>query len=208
MGKSFEQRIAPGFGWIRKLYDWVLSWADTPYGPGALILLAFAEASFFPLPPDVLLMALALGEPRKSFRFALLSTVGSVTGGLLGYYIGYKLMETIGVKILTFYGAMDKFLYLKSLYDQYNVWFLTVAGFTPVPYKVFTIASGAFHMPLLAFVIVSTLSRGARFYLVSAFFYFWGEKARDFIDRYFNLLTIIFTVLLVGGFLLVKYLVK
>ena len=208
MGKATEQEIVRREGIVRRLYHWVLSWADSPYGPLALLLLAFAEASFFPVPPDVLLMPLALGEPKKAFRYAFLCTVGSVTGGLLGYYIGFKLMGTIGVKILTFYGAMEKFEYLRHLYNQYNVWFLGVAGFTPIPYKVFTIASGAFHSPLLLFVVVSTVSRAARFYLVSLFFYLWGEQARDFIEKYFNLLSIAFVVLLIAGFFLVNYLIK
>ncbi len=208
MGNTVEQQVTGKIGVLRRLYYWVLEWADTPYGPAALVILAFAEASFFPIPPDVLLMALALGEPKKSFRYALLATIGSVTGGMLGYYIGYKLMDTIGVKILTFYGAMEKFEYLRHLYNEYNAWFLAIAGFTPIPYKVFTIASGAFHSPLLMFVVVSALSRAARFYLVALFFYFFGEKARDFIERYFNLLTILFVVLLVGGFFVIKYLIR
>ncbi len=207
MGRSLESTTFKQPGIIRRLYDWVLGWADTPYGPAALLFLAFAEASFFPVPPDILLMALALGEPLKSFWYAFLSTVGSVTGGLLGYYIGYSFMNTIGVRILTFYGAMEKFEYLRHLYNEYNVWFLAVAGFTPIPYKVFTIASGAFHSPILLFIVVSAASRAARFYLVALFFYFFGERARDFIDRYFNLLTILFVVLLIGGFLVVKYLI-
>ncbi len=208
MGNTAEQEVTEKIGIIRRLYHWVLGWADTPYGPAALVLLAFAEASFFPIPPDVLLMALALGEPKKSFRYAFLSTVGSVTGGMLGYYIGFKLMNTVGIKILTFYGAMEKFEYLRHLYNQYNVWFLAVAGFTPIPYKVFTIASGAFHSPFFLFVVVSALSRAARFYLVSLFFYFFGEEARDFIEKYFNILTIIFMILLVGGFFVIKYLIR
>lgn len=208
MGNTVEQEIAGKIGILRRLYYWVLSWADTPYGPAALVILAFAEASFFPVPPDVLLMALALGEPKKAFRYAFLSTAGSVTGGMLGYYIGFKLMDSVGVKILTFYGAMEKFEYLRQLYNQYNVWFLAVAGFTPIPYKVFTIASGAFHSPLLPFIVVSALSRAARFYLVSLFFYFFGEGARHFIEKYFNLLTILFVLLLIGGFFVVKYLIR
>lgn len=189
---------------VKRLYDWVLSWADSPYGPLALFLLAFAEASFFPVPPDVLQMALALGEPRKSFKFAFISTIGSTLGGLLGYYIGFALMSTWGMRLLAFYGAIEKFDYLKELYSHYGATFLAIAGFTPIPYKVFTIASGAFKVNLIMFIVVSILSRAGRFFLVAVFFYFWGEKAKGFIEKYFNILSILFIILLLGGFYLIK----
>lgn len=192
--------------WIRGLYDWVLGWADSPYGSLALVILAVAEASFFLIPPDVLLIALCIGRPRRSFHFALLCTAGSVVGGVLGYLIGFQLLEHVGRPILEFYGAMETFDYMGELYRQNLVIALGTAGFTPVPYKVFTIAAGAFTVPFVPFVAISAVSRGARFFLVSALIRIWGPEIRDFIDRYFNLLTVVFAVLLIGGFLVLRYL--
>lgn len=195
-----------GVRWIRQLYDWVLGWADSPYGSLALVLLAVAEASFFLIPPDVLLIALCIGRPRRSFYFALLCTAGSVIGGVLGYLIGFQLLEHVGRPILEFYGAMETFDYMGELYRQNLVIALGTAGFTPIPYKVFTIAAGAFTVPFVPFVVISAASRGARFFLVSGLIRIWGPEIRDFIDRYFNLLTVIFTVLLIAGFLVLRYL--
>ena len=191
---------------IRRLYDWVIHWAATPYGIPALFLLAFAESSFFPIPPDVLLIALALGIPSKSFRFATFCTIGSVLGGMLGYYIGMAFFELAGVRILEFYGAMDKFEMVREMYSRYDVWFVGAAGFTPIPYKVFTIAAGAFSMDFIRFVVVSALSRGARFFIVAGLIWKFGERIKLFIDKYFNLLSMLFFIILVAGFLVVKYL--
>jgi len=193
-------------GTIRRLYDWVLHWAETPYGIPALFLLAFAESSFFPIPPDVLLIALAISLPGKAFRFAAVCTLGSVIGGMLGYSIGMTFYDMIGYKILAFYGFLNKFEVVKEMYVRYDVWFVGAAGFTPIPYKVFTIAAGAFDMNFPKFVLVSLVSRGARFYLVSALIWKFGAKIRELIDRYFNILTIVFVILLILGFVLVKLL--
>ncbi|UCE78317.1 MAG: DedA family protein [Nitrospiraceae bacterium] len=192
--------------YLRKLYDWVLQWAETPYALPALFLLAFAESSFFPVPPDVLLITLAIGIPKKSFRYAFMCTVGSVLGGILGYIIGLTVMDTIGMPILRFYGVMEKYEYIQTLYMNYDAWAVGLAGFTPIPYKVFTIAAGAFKIDFPVFVMASLAGRAGRFFLVSAFIYFFGASVKTFIDRYFNLLTIIFFILLVVGFLAVKYL--
>lgn len=170
----------------------------------ALFVLAFAESSFFPIPPDVLLMALAMGRPRSALRFAAIATMGSVLGGIAGYFIGLFLFEQVGHPILEFYGATGTFDHVGELYRQNLVVALGTAGFTPVPYKVFTIAGGAFAVPLLAFVTISIVSRGARFFLVAALIRLFGPPIKSFIDRYFNLLSIVFVVLLVGGFALVK----
>lgn len=191
-------------GPVRRLYDWTLGWADRPGGTWALAALAFAESSFFPIPPDVLLMALALGRPRNALRFAAIATAASVLGGVLGYYIGLALFEQIGRPVLEWYGAMDKFEYVGALYRENLVVALGTAGFTPVPYKVFTIAGGAFAVPLLPFVLTSIVSRGARFFLVAGLIRLFGPPIKTFIDRYFNLLSIAFVVLLVGGFALVR----
>lgn len=189
---------------LRRVYDWVLHWAETPNGPIALFLLAFAESSFFPVPPDVLLIALAIGAPKRSFRFAGICTMGSVLGGALGYLIGYLFFDLVGLKILDFYGIFDKFSMVKELYLRYDVWFVGVAGFTPIPYKIFTIAAGTFNMNFPLFLAVSAVSRGARFYLVAGLIWKFGTRIRDFIDRYFNLLTVVFVILVVLGFIVLK----
>lgn len=191
-------------GAVRRLYDWTIGWADRPGGTWALFALAFAESSFFPIPPDVLLMALCIGRPRRSLWFAAVCTVGSVLGGIAGYYIGYELFEQVGRPVLEAYGVMDRFDWVGAQYRANLVLALGTAGFTPVPYKVFTIAGGAFQVPFLPFVLVSVVSRGARFFLVAGLIRIFGPAIKTFIDRYFNLLTIVFVVLLVLGFVVVK----
>lgn len=194
--------------WLRKLYDWVLSWADTPYAEPALFLLAFSESSFFPVPPDVLQIALSFSKPRRSYIYAFISAVGSVIGGAFGYLIGWKLFDAIGVKILQAYGLMEKYYYVSDLYNRYSALAVGIAGFTPIPYKLFTIAAGACKISFITFIIASAVSRSARFFLVATLFYLFGERVKVFIDRYFNLLTVIFALLLVGGFIVVKFVIK
>jgi membrane protein YqaA with SNARE-associated domain len=191
---------------LRRLYDWVLHWAETPYGTWALFLLAFCESSFFPIPPDILLIALAVAAPKKSFRYALVCSVGSVLGGCFGYLIGWRFMETIGNKIILFYDFGDKFNYIKYLYQSYDAWAVGVAGFTPIPYKVFTISAGAFRINFPVFFFASLVSRSARFFLVGGLIYRFGPRIQAFIERYFNILAIAFTVLLIAGFFAIKYL--
>ncbi len=191
---------------LRKFYDWVLHWAETPYAEPALFFIAFAESSFFPIPPDVLLIALAISIPAKSFRYALICSIGSVFGGAFGYLIGYGLWEGVGQPIFEFYGYMDKYEWIREKYNIYNAWAVSVAGFTPVPYKVFTIAAGACHINFVVFVVASALSRAARFFLVGALIRAYGEPIRGFIEKYLNALTVVFVVLLIGGFILVKWL--
>jgi membrane protein YqaA with SNARE-associated domain len=191
-------------GPLRRLYDWVLSWADRPSGPAALFALSFTESFFFPIPPDPLLMALALGRPRRAFWFALITTIASVLGGIGGYVIGLLLFEQVGRPVLEFYGAMEKFAHVGNLYRENLVLALGTAGLTPIPYKVFTIAAGAFAIPIVPFIVISAASRGLRFFAVAALIYRWGQPVKAFIDRYFNLLTILFVVLLVGGFYVIK----
>lgn len=190
--------------WHRRLYHWVLSWAEHPQATWALFGLAFAESSFFPIPPDVLLIALCLGQPRRALWFALVCTAGSVTGGLAGYAIGMGLYESVGRPILEFYGLTEKYGEVQELYRRYDVWAIGIAGLTPIPYKAFTVTAGAFHISLPGFVAASILGRGLRFGLVAALLRIWGEPAREFIDRHLGILTILFAVLLVGGFVLVR----
>ena len=191
-------------GPIRRLYDWTIGWADRPGGTRALFALAFAESSFFPIPPDVLLMALCIGRPRRALWFATVCTVASVLGGILGYAIGYALFEQLGRPLLEAYGIMDKFDWVGQQYRDNLVLALGTAGFTPVPYKLFTIAGGAFQVAFVPFVLVSLVSRGARFFLVAGLIRVFGPSIKTFIDRYFNLLTVAFVVLLVLGFVVVK----
>lgn len=199
---------------IRKLYDWVLHWADTPYGAPALFILAFAESSFFPIPPDALLIALVLGSQTKAFKFATICTIGSVTGALLGYAIGHFLWwtpsgEFTGIAAFFFSSipsfTQETFYKIEAMYQAYDFWIIFTAGFTPLPYKVITISSGAFNINLVMFVLASVISRGARFFLVAFLIWKFGPQIKSFIDKYFNWLAVAFTVLLVGGFVAIKY---
>ncbi len=190
----------------RRLYNWVLHWAETPHGAVALFLLAFAESSFFPIPPDVLLIALVLGARRRSWWFATLCTIGSVLGGIAGYGIGLGLMDALGWPIIRFYHAENYWARVNELYVKYDYWIVFMAAFTPIPYKVFTIASGAFHMNVLGFAVVSLVGRGARFFLVALLLYYFGPPMRRIIEKHFDWLCIVFVVLLIGGFVVIKYL--
>jgi membrane protein YqaA with SNARE-associated domain len=183
----------------------VLGWAESRYGSAALFVLAVVEASVFLVPPDVLLIALCVGRPRRSLYFAAVCTVGSVVGGILGYLIGYQLYELIGRPIIEFYGAAEAFQRVGDLYRTNLVVALGTAGFTPIPYKVFTIAAGAFSVPFVPFLMISAVSRGARFFLVAGLIRIWGPQIRGFIDRYFNLLSVVFVIVLVLGFILLKF---
>ena len=189
---------------IRRLYNWVLGWADRPHGTWALALLSFSASSFFPVPPDVLLIALGLSRPRKAFWYALVCSAASVVGGIAGYVIGWKLYELVGQRIIAFYELEHEFALMRRWFDEWGVWMVAAAGFTPIPYKVFTIASGVAGLNFWLFLAASAASRSARFFIVSALMRFFGEKARKFVDRYFNLLTLAFFGLLVLGFLAIR----
>jgi membrane protein YqaA with SNARE-associated domain len=203
-GTQANETDAKKIGWIRQIYDRALLWVQSPSGVWALFLIAVAESSFFPIPPDVFLMVLCLAVPAKSFRYAAICAAGSVLGGMLGYGLGMGFMDTIGVKILAWYGLQDKYEMVQNLYQQYDALAVGAAGFTPLPYKLFTITAGAFKINFVTFVLVSLLSRSARFFLVAAFIYKFGAPVRHFIERYFNILTILFFILLIGGFFVVK----
>ena len=200
VGEKETQKIS----WVRQIYDRSLLWVQTPYGVWALFFIAMAESSFFPIPPDVFLMVLCIAIPPKSFRYAAICAVGSVLGGVIGYGLGMGFMDTIGVKIIALYGLQDKYEVVQNLYQQHDALALAAAGFTPLPYKLFTITAGAFKINFGTFILVSLLSRSARFFLVAAFIYKFGAPVRHFIERYFNILSILFFILLVGGFLVVK----
>lgn len=201
-----DRPARPGWHLHHRLYQWVLHWADTTHGAAALFLLSLAESSFFPIPPDVLLIALVLGARHKWWRFAVNCTVASVIGGVLGYGIGLGLMDTVGQRIIAFYKAESYYEQVTRWYLHYDYWIVFVAAFSPIPYKVFTIASGAFHMNILGFALVSLVGRGARFFLVAGLLYWFGPPMKRFIDKYFDWLALAFVVLLVGGFLAIKLL--
>ena len=198
---------------IRKLYDWVLSWANKPSGVRALCGISLAEASFFPIPPDVLLIPLCLSKRNKALYFAILCSIFSILGAAIGYAIGSWIWWTAPNEFSSFANfffqyipgfTTDAFSNIKSLYDQYNFMIIFTAGFTPIPFKLFTISAGAFNIQFAMFIIAGLVSRSARFLLVALLIKKYGEPINGFIDRYFNLLAILFTVLLFGGFLLIK----
>ena len=195
------------FGFIRKLYDWVLSLANKKYSTFALFILAFCESSFFPVPPDVLQIALSVSRPKKSYFYAFISTVGSVLGGIFGYFIGLFLFDTVGKFIIEMFGYQEYFRLVGDFYKGYAFWAILAAAFTPIPYKVFTIAAGVWNVGMFPLITASIIGRGGRFFIVGTLIYLFGEKIKEFIDKYFNFLTIIFFLLFIGGFLTIRYLV-
>lgn len=200
--------------WLRRLYDWVLSWAESAYGALALFVLSFIESIFFPVPPDVLLIALALGKPKKAFHFALICSVASVLGAIVGYYLGYYAWIAADGNFTSFANfffnnipgfTTEIYYQIKSLFDKWDFWVIFTAGFTPIPYKVFTITSGVFQMNIFMFLFASVISRSARFFLVSWLIWKFGPGIKKFIDKYFNLLAFGFTALIILGFIVIKY---
>ncbi|GAB4237359.1 MAG: YqaA family protein [Acidobacteriota bacterium] len=204
-GRGGEIEKSGGLGWIHRLYRWVLGWAESRWGAWALFWLALAEASFFPIPPDVLLIALCLGRPARAAWFAAVCTTGSVMGAAGGYWLGMSFFDHVGRPILEFYGAMDRYAEVQALYQAWDALAVMIAGFTPIPFKVFTIAAGVFHLDFPRFLGAAFLSRGARFFLVGGLIWWWGPGIRSFIERYFNWLTWIFVILLLGGFVVLRY---
>jgi membrane protein YqaA with SNARE-associated domain len=191
--------------WLRAAYDWTLHWAETPQSLAALFLIAFAESSVFPIPPDVLLIAIVAARPDWWIRAAALCTLGSAAGAVLGYAIGAAFMASLGQSIVEFYGAQDHWDRVVALYTgEWGIWFLAGAAFTPIPYKVATIAAGATGMPLLPFMLVSIVGRAARFVLVSAILRVFGAPVRRTLEKHFDLAALIFMVLLIGGFAVLR----
>ncbi len=192
-------------GLHRRVYDWVLSWAETRWGGTALFVLAFIESSFFPIPPDPLLIALALGRRAKSFFYAMLCSIASVLGGIAGYLIGFYLWVNVKGFFFRYVFSEEDFDTVAGFYDRYNFWMVFAAGFTPIPFKVFTITGGVCQIDFVIFTLAAFISRSARFFLVAWLIHRFGRPIRDFIEKYFNLLSIVFVALLVGGFLLIQY---
>lgn len=184
---------------LHDMLDWVEGWAHHPQAEWALFAISFAESSFFPIPPDVLLIALCLGDPSRAMFFATICAVGSVLGGILGYGIGLYGGRPVVQRLF----PEQKIQAVERLYDRYNAWATGIAGLTPLPYKIFTIAGGAFAVSFKVFVLASVLSRSLRFFAVAGLIYFYGEPIKAFIDQHLGWLTIAFVVFLAGGYWLV-----
>lgn len=193
---------------LKRLYDWVMRWAEGPYGTPALFVIALAESSFFPIPPDVLLIALGISRPRRALFYAGICTIGSVIGGMLGYLIGLQFYDLIGKSIIEFYGVGDQFAFVGAKYNESAFAAIAIAGFTPIPYKVFTIAAGVFQVPFTTLVSASLLARAGRFFLVGGLIRVFGARIKDVIEKYFNILSIAFVVLLVVGFVVARWMVR
>ena len=195
-------------GLLRRIYNWVLSWADSPHGLIALAGISFAESSFFPIPPDVLQIALSVGEPRKSYRFATISVIASVLGAIVGWAIGWGLWQFVDT---FFYSNIpgftaQKFEYVETLYQQNAFLWLILSAFTPIPFKIFTIAAGVCSVPLTTLILASSIGRGARFFLVATIMRIFGKQARDILDKYLEVITILFSLLVFAGLLAIELL--
>jgi membrane protein YqaA with SNARE-associated domain len=193
---------------VRRLYEWTLHWAHTPYGVPALFLLAFAESSVFPIPPDVLLIALSLSRREKALKFAAVCSIGSVLGGMAGYGIGYGVWEIVRPYFIPYVFSQATFDKVGQLYEAGAFWYIFIAAFTPIPYKVFTIAAGVYHqfIPLWVLLVGSVVGRSARFFLVAGLLYFFGPTVRKFVESYFDRLLWAFLVLGILGFVAMKFL--
>ncbi len=191
---------------IRRLYDWTISLASTRYALWALAIVAFVESSVFPIPPDVLMIPMIIAQPKKAFQIAALCTAASVLGGLAGYWIGMGLFDTVGRPVLEFYGKDSYFDEFAVRYNEWGAWAVLIAGVTPFPYKVITIMSGATELNLAVFLIASVIARGLRFFVVATLLWKFGEPIRDFIEKRLGLMFILFCVLLIGGFYVVRFL--
>jgi membrane protein YqaA with SNARE-associated domain len=191
---------------LRNLYHRVLSLAASPRAGWWLAVVAFAESSFFPIPPDVLLVPMALARSERAWRFALICTIASVCGGALGYFIGYAVFNQLALPVLEFYGYGAKFAAFQAMYDRWGLWVILIKGLTPIPYKIVTIASGAAKFNFWAFMAASAVTRGARFFIVATLLHFWGEPVRDFIERRLTLVTTGVALGIVGGFVALRLL--
>jgi membrane protein YqaA with SNARE-associated domain len=190
---------------LRRVYDWAMRTAAHKHAEWALAGVSFVESSVFPIPPDVILMPMVLANRSKAWRYAAIATISSVIGGFLGYAIGYFLFEAVGRPILDFYHVMDKYDSLKHSFDEWGAWIIIAKGWTPIPYKFLTITSGALQFDLLAFTIASVVSRGMRFFLVAGLLWAFGPPIRAFVEKRLTLVTTLFVVILIGGFVAIKY---
>ena len=191
---------------LKRIYDWMMDKASHRHALAWLAAISFIESSFFPIPPDVMLIPMVIAAPTRWWRIALACTISSVIGGYLGYAIGYFFMDSVGMAILGAFHLQEKFQGLKPIIDQWGVWFIIIKGMTPIPYKLVTITAGAFDFDLLKFTFASILARGMRFFMVAALLWKFGPPIRDFVETRLKLVTTLFVVALVGGFFLVKLL--
>jgi len=191
---------------LRRLYRWVLTLAESPSAPSALAGVSFAESSFFPIPPDAMLVPMCLARPEHAFRYAGICTIASVLGGIVGYAIGYLLYDTIGSFLIKLYNYGEQAEAFRAAYAEWGHWIILIKGATPIPYKIVTITSGFAAYDLFWFIVLSIITRGARFYVVAGLLYLWGDWAREFIERRLELLASLSLVLLIGGFAAVKFL--
>ena len=205
MSPELEAAAQSRPNFLRRLYDWTIAWAERPGGSWALFAIAFAESSFFPIPPDVLLLALCVGAPRRSFRFALICSVGSVLGGIAGYVIGYAAWHAVDDFFLTYVFSPALFNRVQELYQGNAFMAILTAAFTPIPYKVFTVAAGVFDISLWTLIVASVVGRSARFFMVAGAIYVFGAQVKAWVEKYFDWLTWAFLILLGGGFLVVRY---
>ncbi len=200
------QNPKSGGDMLRRLYDWTISMAEHRHALWVLAAVAFVESSFFPIPPDVIMIPMIIAAPRRAFLIASVALVASVIGGMLGYYIGYGLFETVGQPVLEFYGKADAMAEFSATYNSYGAWAVLVAGVTPFPYKVITIMSGVTALNFATFMTASVVARGLRFFIVAALLWKFGPPIRDFIEKRLGLMFTLFVILLIGGFYAVKYL--
>ncbi|MBX9589028.1 MAG: DedA family protein [Hyphomonadaceae bacterium] len=191
---------------MKRAYDWMMRAAAHDKAPHALFWVAFVESSVFPIPPDVMLIPMVLANRAKAWLYAAICTAGSVLGGILGYAIGYFLYETLGQWVITIYGLGAQFEAYRAAYNEWGLWIILIKGFTPIPYKLVTIASGAATFDFWVFIAASIVTRGGRFLLVAGLLYWFGEPIRAFIEQRLTLMTTVFVILLVGGFIAIKYL--
>lgn len=191
---------------MKRLYQWMIDAAAKKNALWILGIVSFIESSFFPIPPDIMLIPMVVSQPKKAWKIAGIATFASVIGGYFGYAIGYYGYDVIAKPLLSFYGYLEQFENFKQYYNEYGAWIVFAAGITPFPYKVITIASGVVAMNLVTFGVASVVARGLRFFIVAGLLYFFGESIKKFIEKHFNLLSILFFILLFGGFLLIKYL--
>ena len=191
---------------LKNIYIWTLKKAEHKNAKWYLSLISFAESSFFPIPPDILLIPMALASKTKALFYAFICTLSSVLGGIFGYAIGYFFFNSIGLYIVEFYHLENSFSIFENYYKEFGILIVLGAGITPFPYKFITIASGVFGLNIYLFVIVSIIGRGLRFYLIAILLYFFGEKIKLFIDKYFNIFSITFFILLVGSVFIIRFL--
>lgn len=191
---------------LRRLYDWTISFAQSPYALWALALVAFIESSFFPIPPEVLLIPLIIATPHRAFLIALICTLASVAGGAFGYFIGAFLFEQIAQPILDFYHKLDRFDEFAARYNAQGHWAVLFGGLSPFPYKVITITSGATGLNFLAFMVWSLVARAVRYGIIALLLWKFGAPIRDFIERRLGLVFALFLILLIGGFYAVRFL--